>query len=269
MNASKIKEILFPRPAKRDFIHIALVTLAGLCLIYYLTVGIYAGFGLSFLPVWPFIALFLLVLDRLRTLHKMGRIRIPRWAVTAFLILLSLALSFFMFVEICIFTGFASDAPENADYIIVLGAKVRGDDPSLALSYRIDAACDYLAANPGTVCIASGGQGDDEIMSEAACIRDQLIARGIAPKRILLEERSLSTSQNLRFSRELIGDSEASVVIVSNNFHIFRAKALARRCGIENVYGLCGRTPLGLLPHYLVREFATVVVDTLRGNTKF
>lgn len=265
----KIKEFILVKPKKRDFLHIGLTLLAGLCVLYYLLMGIFSGFGTSLLFVWPVIAIFLLLLDRIRTGYKNGVLCIPKWLRIGFLILLSICLLIFLFVEICILTGFGSDAPENADYLIVLGAKVRGETPSLALYYRIEVAYDYLSANPDTVCIASGGQGPDEGISEAECIRKILVEKGISPDRILIEDRSESTSQNLRYSRDLVGGESASVVIVSNNFHVFRAKALARQCGFEAVSGIGAHMPVGLLPHYLLREFATVVVDTLRGNTAF
>lgn len=249
--------------------HFSLILLAALSVLYYILVGIFSGFGSSILFVWPLFALFLLILDRLRTGHKNGTFRIPKWLWISFLILLSICILFFLFVEICILTGFGSDAPENADYLIVLGAKVRGETPSLALQYRIESAYAYLSENPDTICVASGGQGSDEVISEAECIRDILVNMGISPDRILTEDRSTSTAENLVYSKELIGDESASVVIVSNNFHVFRAKALARKCGFEKVYGIGARMPIGLLPHYLLREFVSVVVDTLWGNTKF
>lgn len=265
----KIKGFILPKPKKRDFLHLSLITLAGLCLLYYLLMGIFSGFGTSILFVWLFFAIFFLLIDRLRTGHKNGAFRIPKWLWISFLIFLSVCILVFLFVEIFILTGFGSDAPENADYLIVLGAKVRKETPSLALHYRIESAYEYLSENPDTVCIASGGQGSDETMSEAECIRKILVEKGISPDRILIEDRSTNTAENLTYSRELIGDASASVVIVSNNFHVFRAKALARKAGFENVYGIGAHMPVGLLPHYLLREFVSVVVDTLWGNTKF
>ncbi|MBQ7827828.1 MAG: YdcF family protein [Clostridia bacterium] len=185
---------------------------------------------------------------------------------------LALCLLLFTVGEIAILTGFVSDVPdEDADYIIILGAKVNpGNKPSLTLQKRIDAAYDYLTEHPRTVAIASGGQGADEPISEARCIADELIQMGIAPERILLEDRSTDTAENIQYSRELIDDSpEVTVLIVSNDFHCFRAAAIARRHLEADVGHLSADSVFFLLPHYMVREFAGLTLDFLKGNLKF
>ena len=65
------------------------------------------------------------------------------------------------------------------DYIVVLGCGVNGTVPSLSLRNRIDAAYAYLIANPDTVCVVSGGQGPDEDITEAACMKRELTAMGM------------------------------------------------------------------------------------------
>ncbi|MGM9637518.1 MAG: YdcF family protein [Eubacteriales bacterium] len=268
-NHSSTKPKKPKKERKVDLLHLGMLILALLFVLYYLAMGISSGFGTSILYIWLFFAGCLLILDSLRMAWKCGKIRIPKWIRTSFCILLSVCFVFFLFVEVCIFTGFRSDAPESADYLIVLGANVRGENPSPALELRIDAAYDYLAENPDTVCIAAGGKGNGEIISEAECIRRELVARGIDGDRILLEERSVKTSENLTFSQELISDKNAEIVIVTNNFHVFRSKALARKCEFIHVYGIAADFPFWALPHYMVREFISVVVDTLYGNTAF
>lgn len=114
----------------------------------------------------------------------------------------------------------------DADYLIVLGCQVNGTVPSRMLRQRLDAAVAYLSANPDTIAIVSGGQGDGEDITEAAAMHGYLTARGIAPERIIPEARSTSTMENLRFSMELM-DEGASVAIVSNEFHLYRAGQMA------------------------------------------
>ena len=97
---------------------------------------------------------------------------------------------------------------------------------------------------------------------------DHLVAAGVNPARLILEDRSTDTSENLRFSRVLIPEN-ASVGLVTNNFHIFRALALARNQGWEDVHGVPVATTLFSLPHYLMREFVGVVYETVRGNLTF
>ena len=93
------------------------------------------------------------------------------------------------------------DAPRT---VLVLGCEVRGLRPSPMLSARIDSAYDYLTAHPEAVCVACGGMADDEIISEAQCIRDELVRRGIDPQRIYMEEKSENTAQNIAFAAEVI-----------------------------------------------------------------
>ena len=114
----------------------------------------------------------------------------------------------------------------DADYLIVLGCQVNGTVPSRMLRQRLDAAVAYLSANPDTIAIVSGGQGNGEDITEAAAMHGYLTAHGIAPERIIPEARSTSTMEKLRFSMELM-DEGASVAIVSNEFHLYRAGQMA------------------------------------------
>ena len=130
-------------------------------------------------------------------------------------------------------------------------------EPSLSLRNRLEAALAYLQENPETVAIVSGGQGPGEQISEAEAMRVWLEARGVAPARIRMETQAASTAENLRFSLALIaqaGDGQASVAVCSSEYHLCRARALAREAGVE-VYGVAGRTTLPLLRlNYFVRE---------------
>ena len=146
--------------------------------------------------------------------------------------------------------------------VIVLGCQVRSDGtPSRMLRDRIQSAYDYLSTHEEAVCVASGGQNDNEPISEAACIRNTLAARGIDPDRILLEDRSRSTEENLRFTAEIIRQQglNSRVAIASDNFHQLRASVWARRCGLEaESLGCASWWPLG--PGYWAREAVAVVV---------
>ena len=119
-------------------------------------------------------------------------------------------------------------------YLIVLGAKVKpGGIPSLSLQYRLDAALDYLKENLQTKVIVSGGQGRDEEQTEASFMRDYLIANGIEKERILTEEQSTSTYENLYYSFALLPETEQAVTIVSSDFHLRRATYIANELGYE------------------------------------
>ena len=148
------------------------------------------------------------------------------------------------------------------DYILVLGAGVRGTEPSLSLQERINAAYDYLTANPDTVAILSGGQGSGENITEAACMYQELTKMGIDGSRLLLEENSTSTIENLRFSMDILeaaaGIRPTEIGIVSSEYHLFRAGLFAKEFGLE-AHGIPAKTtwfPLRL--NYYLREIAAV-----------
>lgn len=149
----------------------------------------------------------------------------------------------------------AKEAPSDA-VVIVLGAQVKNSRPTLILSGRIKSAAGYLSAHPDAVCIASGGQGADEDISEAECIRSVLVTEyGIDPSRIYLEDSSFSTSQNLENSARIITENGLSknTVIVTDGFHMFRAKLLARWKGLTP-YSCPAATDKRLVLYLYIRE---------------
>ena len=99
--------------------------------------------------------------------------------------------------------------PSNLDYLIVLGARVKEDGLSKSLKSRLDKAIDYLEENPGTVLVLSGGQGEDEPVSEAAAMRDYLVFNGVSERQLILETRSFSTVENIAYSRIAIEEDQA------------------------------------------------------------
>lgn len=146
--------------------------------------------------------------------------------------------------------------------VIVLGCQVSRDgSPTVMLDDRIDAAYRYLSEHPESRCVASGGQNDNEPISEASCIRNTLVARGIHPDRIYLEDRSRSTEENLTFSAELIRKEglPTRVAIASDNFHQLRAAVWARRGGLDP-WSIGCVTWWPLSPGYWAREAVAVVV---------
>lgn len=146
------------------------------------------------------------------------------------------------------------DVPENADYLIILGARVKGTVPSLALQYRIDHAAMYLKENPNTIAIASGGKGPGEDISEAESIKRELILQGIEESRIILEDKSTDTYENIRFSKKIIPEKAESGLIVTNDFHIYRAKMIADNEELT-IDGLPAKTPIQAVFKSYTREY--------------
>lgn len=148
------------------------------------------------------------------------------------------------------------------DYIVVLGAGVRGTTPSLSLRERLGAAYDYLTAHPDTVAVLSGGQGPGEEITEAACMYRELTEMGIDGSRLLLEENSSTTMENLTFSMDVLetktGARPEKIGIVSSEYHMFRAKLFAKELGLEAV-GIPARTSwITLRLNYYLREIMAV-----------
>lgn len=146
------------------------------------------------------------------------------------------------------------EVPKNADYLIILGARVKGTVPSLALQFRIDHAAVYLKENPDTIAIASGGKGPGEDISEAESIKRELIGHGIEESRIFLEDKSTDTYENIRFSKEFLPAKAESGLVVTNDFHIFRAKMIADNEDLQ-INGLPAKTPIQAVVKSYIREY--------------
>lgn len=155
----------------------------------------------------------------------------------------------------------ATAAPQpGCDYIIVLGCGINGTTPSISMQERINCAYQYLTENPNTICIVSGGQGNNEEITEAACMAGELTKMGIDPSRIWLEEQATSTYENLRFSLAMIEDKTGfypgSCGIVSSEYHLFRAGMIAKSQGVEAIPIPAQTQRLDLRINYFLREIA-------------
>ena len=231
-------------------------------LLYFFMVASILGFYLDFHYFWLLLSITLIFVGCFWEKFQ----KFPENLKRAGTILLILGCTAFILVEGTIFFTGVSKPDQGAEYVIVLGAKVNGTTPSKRLQDRIDAAAEYLQENEDTKAIVSGGQGADEEISEALAMYEGLIDHGIAQDRILMEDQSTSTTENLDFSKKLIRDSKAQVVIVSSDFHVFRALGLAKRHGYESVSGLGSSEWDWLTLNYYTREFFASFYDFfLRG----
>ena len=154
------------------------------------------------------------------------------------------------------------DKDETCQYMLVLGAKVRNDGPSVSLMDRIKATAAYMEAHPDVIAIVSGGKGPDEPITEAQCMFEQLVNLGIDPERIWLEDQATSTWENLHFAMNLIqektGQRPEKIGLLSSEYHLFRAKMFARACGVEAV-GIPARTSrISQMVNHFMREVAGI-----------
>ena len=154
--------------------------------------------------------------------------------------------------------------------MVVFGAGVNGNVPSLSLRNRIDGAYNYLAANPDAICIVSGGQGTGENISEAECMFRELTKMGIGAERIWQEDQSTSTRENLKFSLDLIqqrtGIRPTEIGLLSSEYHLYRAGLFAQEQGVT-AYGIPAETSwVSLRINYYLREIVAVWYYTLFGG---
>ena len=173
--------------------------------------------------------------------------------------LLFIFLIIFLIIEFLIISKFDDKGIKDLDYIIVLGALVYDDRPSIVLQYRLDMAYQYLKENKKTICIVSGGQGKNEKYSEAKIMSDYLIKKGIKKERIILEDDSTTTKENIEFSSKYCNKKNDKIGIVTNNFHLFRAMYIAKKLNFKNLYGIASKSRIKNLPNNLLREFFAVL----------
>ncbi len=159
-----------------------------------------------------------------------------------------------------------SKPDDDCKYMIVLGCQIRGDMVTKSLRMRLDVAYEYAKCNPEVIIIVSGGKGQGENTSEAEAMYRYLTQKGIEGSRIIKEEQSTNTDENMSYSAQFIENKEDKVAIVTSNFHIFRAKLLAKAKGLCNICGAASPSDSILLVNYMVREAIGVVKDFMVGN---
>ena len=234
----------------------------GLCILYFFILVIFVGLSTKFNCVWLLAGVGLLLFGLLLVKNK---IRLSKGARKAVTFVVAVCMIVFLNIEGLIVSGFFEKGEENLDYVIVLGAQMKENGPSSTLKSRLDRAIDYLEENQDTQVIVSGGQGSDEMISEAEGMKNYLVQNGIAEERILMEDNSVNTNQNLKFSSEYINIEEDTVGIVTSNFHIYRSVKLAEKQGYENVCGIAAKSHNFLLPANMLREFACIVYYGVTG----
>lgn len=226
-----------------------------------------AGAGLLFFAATghDYVAALLVLIAALIVIYRFGGHGL-RVAVT---VLLVIGIAAFIIIEIPIVREARTDAPDDCEYIIVLGAGLKGDVPTLSLRNRLDAALEWLEAHPDCVAVVSGGQGPGENMPEGEAMGIWLEARGIEPERIIVEDKSTSTMENLENSfaliREAGGEPDGNCAIITSEYHLCRAKLMARSLGVE-AWGVAAHTSWpSLMLNYFIREAFAVTYYRIFG----
>lgn len=166
-------------------------------------------------------------------LYAIGFNWIPRKIHIALVVLATIPLAFMLFLGIY---GNVSDVDHTEDVVIVLGAGIQGERVTRPLAHRLDTALAYWQENPDAIIVVTGGLGNRATITEAEAMARYLIARGVPETHILREELSTSTYENLVFAKEILEEIFADgfrAVLISNDFHIYRAVRTARQVGID------------------------------------
>lgn len=235
-----------------------LLGLAVICTAYFMIIVFYAGMGTSFAFIWLFFAALCVFLVYGKWYYRKNMDRIPRWVPVSIVTTCIAGVVIMAVFCILVFMGAAANEERDLDYVIVLGARVKEHTVSNSLKKRLDKAIEYAEKNPETYLVLSGGKGPDEPVSEAQAMYRYLVYNGVRPGQLLLEEHSVSTVENLAYSKLLIeshremirhereernhlkfsrepkenyliaADKPLEVGVLTSNFHVYRACMIAK-----------------------------------------
>lgn len=168
----------------------------------------------------------------------------------------------FVIIETACMFGATREEPKGDETLVVLGSYVSKSGPSVMTKCRLDAAYGYLVEHPEAKCVVSGGQGETEPWPEAKAMKEYLVDLGIDADRIYEEDQSENTRENLKYTMEVIRENglKERIVIVSNEFHLYRAGRIADRLGIEHAY-LSASSPWAMFSSYYIRELYAILAD--------
>lgn len=170
--------------------------------------------------------------QKLEVASYKGR-RYPRWLKALLALVLAGVLAFGVLFG-AVMSGARDQVSGDPQVMIVLGCQVKPWGPSVLLQDRLDKALEYWEDHPDILIVVSGGQGPDEPSTEAQAMYDYLVDKGVDGERILKEERSRNTCENLLYTFELLKEmgyqeEMGQVLVVSNGFHLTRVRMLFDR----------------------------------------
>ncbi|WP_195467165.1 YdcF family protein [Clostridium sp. D43t1_170807_H7] len=247
---------------RKKYVYTSFEIIGILLILYYLILKLMFGF-VAFSSVFCMLGIALLVYGYVELKFNIdiwGHIpKIFRIIITT---LFTIGLVIFISIEsIIIYNGYHHDA-ERPDYLVVLGAGLRGNSISASLLYRLETTLDFHEMYPDVRIVVSGGQGKGENMAEALAMRNFLVDNGVDPSLIIMENKSTDTYENFLYTKEVLeeetGKEGFTITIISNNFHMYRAKFLAKEVGFST-YGYPAPSHKASALVFYVREFFGVI----------
>lgn len=190
-----------------------------------------------------------------------------RWFISIMFFLTVVCFILFIIILLNVYHYGKEATPEKSDVILLLGCKVREEGvPSLLLEYRLEKALELYNQGYADKIIVSGGQGDNEPMTEAQAMGTWLEAEGVPGDRILTEDQSTSTYENIKYSKAIMErEGLKTAVIVSNDFHLYRAMLMAKDCGMT-ASAASAPTLDYLKSYYYSRELLSVIKYMIIGS---
>ncbi|RKM60362.1 YdcF family protein [Butyrivibrio sp. CB08] len=251
--------------------------LAVLCLAYSLMVFLVGSGTFSFV-IWLVGAAFFGACHFLAGKGRWAAVpKVVRWMTY---VVLAAGAAVFLVCQVAIWSHFFDKGEADLDYVIVLGAQMRGDKPSVIYRYRLEKTGEYMEENPDTRCVTTGAKGGNETMSEGQGGADYLVSLGVDRDRIDVEELSTDTKENIQNALDIIRQREAQsdgdkdnldnldnlrIGIVTNGFHVFRGVRIARKLTDAEICGIAAYMQPQYIPNNTVRECFGVIRDFLAG----
>ena len=216
--------------------------------------------GTLFYLIWFLISAFFIIIDLLIYFKVFEKYKVFK---KIFIWVCSIGICIFLVILSLIISKMNVKPVKNLDYIIVLGAQVKESGPSVVLRYRLDRAVSYLKENDNTLVIVSGGKGINEPATEASVMKEYLVNNGINENRIIIEDKSNTTKENLINSKKITRDNK-SIGIVTNNFHMYRALLIGKKYKVKAV-GIPSKSNSYYLPNNLLREVFAYIKFIILG----
>lgn len=221
---------------------------------YGFTIGVNAIVSISIL-IWLFVYFSNFVLH-----SKNGHLKKIYKYISA-LVIVVLFVIIGMTTLICSELHSKIDDYSNVDFAIVLGAGIKGDELTNHLKRRLDLTYSQLKDNNIPI-ILSGGQGPDEWVSEAEAMSRYLVNKGISVQRLIIEDKSTSTQENIAYSNTLMNKKGVNVVVFTSDYHMYRTKMLGRRVGWKTE-GYSAINPFGTRINCMFREICALMKDMM------
>ena len=249
-----------------------LLIAGGLLLVVLSIISVLVSTAITFGMVMPALLGLLMILYAAIRLNKKGPVFRQIWVRRIIAVCLAAGLVAVVVLETLMNVAAYKELPErDVGFVIVLGCGVFPDGQlTLSLKNRLDTAYDYLIDHEDTLCIVSGGKGDNEPEPEAHAMRSYLLSRGIENSRILMEDRSDSTLLNLTYSMAIMDqhpEQPKTVAVVTSDYHVFRAILLAKELGLD-AFGIPSGTNWKIVVACHVREYAAILKTVIFGGEK-